>query len=45
MPYKIDLDFSKAGYFIDCDTFVNDNMIVEFLELVVKPKYFGVVKI
>jgi hypothetical protein len=40
MPYKIDLDFSKAGYFIDCDTFVNDNMIVEFLELVVKPKYF-----
>jgi hypothetical protein len=22
MPYKIDFDFSKAGYFIDCDTFV-----------------------
>jgi hypothetical protein len=43
MPYKIDLDFSKAGYFIDCDTFVND-MIVEFLELVVKRKYFGVEK-
>jgi hypothetical protein len=40
MPYKIDLDFTNAGYFIDCDTFVNDNLIVEFLELVVKPKYF-----
>jgi hypothetical protein len=40
MPYKIDFDFSKAGYFIDCDTFVNDGLVVEFLELVVKPKYF-----
>jgi hypothetical protein len=40
MPYKIDLDFKTAGRFIDCDTFLNDGMIVEFLELVVKPKYF-----
>jgi hypothetical protein len=43
MPYKIDLDF-KQVYFIDCDTFVNDNMIVEFLELVVSKYYFGVEK-
>ena len=40
MHYKLDLDFSKAGYFIDCDTFINENMIIEFLELVVKRKYF-----
>lgn len=40
MPYRIDLEFKNAGKFIDCDTFLNDNMVVEFLELVVKPKHF-----
>lgn len=40
MPYKIDLNFNTAGKFIDCDTFLNDGMVLEFLELVLKPKYF-----
>lgn len=40
MPYKIDLSFGYAGKFIDCDTFVSDNLIMDFLYLVVKPKYF-----
>jgi hypothetical protein len=40
MPYKIDFDFSKAGYFIDCDTFINDGLVVEFLELVVNQNTF-----
>lgn len=40
MPYKVDLEFKSAGKFIDCDTFLNDDLIMEFLELVVKPKYF-----
>jgi hypothetical protein len=30
MPYKIDFDFSKAGYFIDCDTFINDLVVWVF---------------
>jgi hypothetical protein len=40
IPYKIDFEFKTAGKFIDCDTFLKDEMIVEFLELVVKRKYF-----
>jgi hypothetical protein len=40
MPYNIDLEFKTAGKFIDCDTYLKDEMVVEFLELVVKPKYF-----
>jgi hypothetical protein len=40
MPYKVDLDFKTAGKFIDCDTFIKDEMIIEFLGLVLKPKYF-----
>lgn len=40
MPYTIDLQFKTAGKFIDCDTFLKDEMIIEFLELVVKPKFF-----
>ena len=40
MPYKVDLEFATAGKFIDCDTFLKDEMTIEFLELVIKPKYF-----
>jgi hypothetical protein len=40
----IDLDLRQRGILSTRDTFVNDNMIVEFLELVVKRKYFGVEK-
>ena len=40
MPYKLDLTFKTAGKFIDCDTFLKDEMIIEFLELVLKPKNF-----
>lgn len=40
MPYKLDLEFKEAGKFIDCDTFLKDEMVIEFLKLVVKPKYF-----
>jgi hypothetical protein len=40
LPYKIDLDFDNAGKFIDCDTFISDGMVMDFLKLVVKPKYF-----
>jgi hypothetical protein len=40
IPYKLDFEFKTAGKFIDCDTFLKDEMIIEFLELVVKRKYF-----
>jgi hypothetical protein len=40
MPYKIDLEFKTAGKFIDCDTYLKDGMIMEYLELVLKPRYF-----
>ena len=40
MPYRTDLEFKSAGKFIDCDTFLNDDLVLEFLKLVVKPKYF-----
>lgn len=39
MPYKIDLTFKQAGKFIDCDTFLKDEMLIDFLKLVLKPKY------
>ena len=38
--FKIDLDFKKAFKFIDADTFLNDNEALEFLKIVVKPRYF-----
>jgi len=40
MPYEIDLEFETAGKFIDCDTFLKDEMVMDFLELIIKPKYF-----
>ena len=40
MPYKLDFKFKTAGKFIDCDTFLKDEQVIEFLELVLKPKYF-----
>ena len=40
MPYRVDLEFATAGKFIDCDTFLKDEMVIDFLELVIKPKYF-----
>jgi len=40
MPYRLDLKFKEAGKFIDCDTFLKDEMLIEFLKLVLKPKYF-----
>lgn len=40
MPYKLDLTFDNAGKFIDCDTFLKDNQVLEFMELVLKPKNF-----
>jgi len=40
MPYELDLTFKTAGKFIDCDTFLKDGQVLEFLELVLKPKNF-----
>jgi len=40
LPYKLDLTFKTAGKFIDCDTFLKDEQVLEFLELVLKPKNF-----
>ena len=36
MPYRIDLAFKQAGKFIDCDTFLKDEMVMEFLKIVLK---------
>jgi hypothetical protein len=40
IPYKVDLDFKTAGKFIDCDTYLRDGQVLEFLAIVLKPKYF-----
>lgn len=40
MPYRLDFDFKTAGKFIDLDTYLNDNLIIEFLQSALKPKYF-----
>lgn len=40
MNFKLDLQFTNAGKFIDCETFVQEKDIIEFLKLVIKPKYF-----
>ena len=40
LPYKLDLTFKTAAKFIDCDTFLKDEQVLEFLELVLKPKNF-----
>jgi len=39
MNFKLDLQFTNAGKFIDADTLVQENEIIEFLKLVIKPKY------
>jgi len=40
MNYKLDLTFKTAGKFIDCENFTKDDEVIEFLKLVLKPKYF-----
>ena len=43
-PYKIKhsfkIDLNKIGKFIDIDTYLKDNDIVELLNAITKPKYF-----
>lgn len=38
LNFDIDLKFAKASKFIDCDTFIKDLNILEFLNLVLIPK-------
>lgn len=40
IPYKIDLEFQTAEKWINCDTLTNESETVEFLKLVLKPKYW-----
>lgn len=40
MNFKLDLQFTQAGKFIDAETLTQENEIIEFLKLVIKPKYF-----
>lgn len=40
MNFKLDLHFDNAGKFIDCETFIEEQEVIEFLKLVIKPKYF-----
>ena len=34
--YKIDFGLKRAGKFIDADTFLNEDMLIEFIDTVVK---------
>jgi hypothetical protein len=34
--YKIDIGLKRAGKFIDADTFLNEEMLIEFIDTVVK---------
>lgn len=40
MNFKLDLHFTKAIDFINAETLTQEKEIIEFLKIVVKPKYF-----
>lgn len=45
LPFKIDMSFKDAAKFIDCDTLLSENNMIDFLKLVLKKKYFWSKKI
>lgn len=40
IPFKIDLEFQTAEKWIDCDTLTSESETIEFLKIVLKPKYW-----
>lgn len=42
LPFKIDMSFKDAAKFIDCDTLLSENNMIDFLKLVLKRNTFGV---
>lgn len=40
IPYKIDLEFQNAEKWINCDTLTSESETIEFLKIVLKPKYW-----